>query len=204
MTVQVRSKAVESATGSSTSGLVPSDLYLDLVLGLATSVNLSVWHSPLLGPQAPWKFVGRFTGALDTEQVLVAMPATDKLEPTVSETGEPLRWLQYVASRLRTMSERRDDAELPVLGENVVARAYDDAYHFFPPNVPPPSVGTTTDGGVEFAWHRGGWDVELEISPSDELTFWAYKRESGESFSGLLRELLKPAYELLLGLASTT
>ena len=156
----------------STSGLVaPRDssdsIILASTLGMVlatvtTSANNSIGNDVFIKRGLPDVFGSRFTGDLEAEKVAIEVrPATDKLESTISEVGNPrLRWLHYVSSRLRTMSERTSDAELPVIDVRVINRALDLAHRLFPPNVPPPSVGTTDDGGVDFVWHRGGWDVE--------------------------------------------
>jgi hypothetical protein len=49
-------------------------------------------------------------------------------------------------------------------------------------------VGTSPDGGVEFSWHEGGWELEIEIEPLDQMV-WARNRDSGETWEGTFSEL---------------
>jgi len=151
----------------------------------------------------PIKTVIAYTGLIPKEIMVVDTgPAADRLYPVVSDTGAPAyRWLQYVNSRIKSMSQRDGDSDLPAVSEIAVKAAYDVAWRYFPPSVPSPLVGTTLDGGVEFVWHRGGWDLEIEVSPQAEVTVWGRKRGSGASFGGPLEEYKEQAYDVLIGFA---
>jgi hypothetical protein len=105
-------------------------------------------------------------------------------------------WMAYVSDRLSTMATRSDGLDLPRVQEDVIANAYQVA-DLFPRNVPAPQVGTTIDGGVQFAWHRGGWDIEIEIPPSGESLVWGLARDSSYSFEGPLTQHSTKLYGLL-------
>lgn len=49
------------------------------------------------------------------------------------------------------------------------------------PSLPSPTVGATPEGGIQFEWHRGGWDVEVEVRRSGALEIWGESREGGET-----------------------
>ena len=48
----------------------------------------------------------------------------------------------------------------------------------------PPSVGATTDGGVQFEWHQGGWDIEVEVQPGGNAIAWGQEVDGPGSFYG--------------------
>jgi len=107
------------------------------------------------------------------------------------------RWREYVEGRLQLMTEQTNDPELPTVDDAAVARAREIAYHVLPRRVPAPQVGTTADGGVEFAWHRGGWDIEIDVSPAQECSVWAFERATNNSYEGPLNDHLDRVYKLL-------
>lgn len=45
------------------------------------------------------------------------------------------------------------------------------------PGMPCPTVGATPEGGIQFEWHRGGWDLEVEVRRSGALEIWGESRE---------------------------
>ena len=119
---------------------------------------------------------------------LVTLIGISDFEHTASISEDPSRtlavprWLNYVTVRLNDMAARREPLEdLPIPSAMALRRAFQVAFSTFPPDMPAPSVGTTLEGGVEFAWHRNGWDLEISVTP-DEQTVWARKRSSGEMF----------------------
>ena len=76
------------------------------------------------------------------------------------------------------------------------------ALRLFRANTPTPSVVPSEDSGVQFVWHKAGWDLELEIGSDGEYV-WARNRVSGETWHGALTSLLPRVSELLNLLAST-
>lgn len=108
---------------------------------------------------------------------------------TVLRAATAPRWLGYVIDRLNELALLVDDPDedLPAPSHDVLSRALDEANRFLLPATPTPSVVPTTDGHVQFVWHKAGWDVEVEIGP-EETWVWARDRESGESWSGSLDE----------------
>lgn len=205
MTIGAFPARFENAFGT-TSGLIPSDRYFELIVAaLFPSKLTSFWRLPEVPLELPTERIDRFTETIN-EPVVTTGPSamTDTIEPIIqSDAGDlTFKWLRYVSSRYKEMLERTGDPELPTVSEQAVNRAHEVAYHFFPRNVPPPSVGTTPDGGVEFVWHRGGWDLEIEVSTIRDPMVWAFERESGNSLEGPLMEHLHPIYQLLTDWAS--
>ena len=103
--------------------------------------------------------------------------------------GPTRRWLKYVTMRLNEIAARKDDFEgVPRASSEAVSQAFEFAYLHLPPYTSTPSVGTSPDGGVEFSWHEGGWELEIEIEPLDQMV-WARNRDSGETWEGTFSEL---------------
>jgi hypothetical protein len=48
-------------------------------------------------------------------------------------------------------------------------------------SVPSPTVGATPEGGIQFEWHRGGWDVEVEVRRNGAVEIWGESREGDET-----------------------
>jgi hypothetical protein len=80
------------------------------------------------------------------------------------------RWQPYVEARLNALYENGEERDL-----SVVARAGAVAQSLFTRNTPTPSVGLSEDGGIAYSWHRNGWHLEIEITPTDTL-YWALRR----------------------------
>lgn len=53
-----------------------------------------------------------------------------------------------------------------------VRRALGEVVRFMGVDTPTPCVVPTLDGGVQFVWHKGGWDVEVEVEvgPNDTIS----------------------------------
>lgn len=48
-----------------------------------------------------------------------------------------------------------------------------------PPHLPPPAVVPTSTGGVQFEWHTGGIDLEVEIGPSGDVSTFMEDQQTG-------------------------
>jgi hypothetical protein len=104
---------------------------------------------------------------------------------------------RYVLSRLSAMRDAAF-AALDVYADlSGFVRAWTVGAGLLDETMPTPSVVPSEDGGVTFVWHKGGWDVEVEIDPT-ETTVWAYSRHTGETWFGeldthrqALRQLLR-------------
>lgn len=44
---------------------------------------------------------------------------------------------------------------------------------------PTPSVVPTSAGGVQFEWHRSGFDLEIDVEPNEPATVWYHELATG-------------------------
>lgn len=95
-------------------------------------------------------------------------------------------WLPYVLRRLNDLASRYCDE--PTEGcllahPDALERSLHVLGELLPDTAPAPSVVPTLDGGIQFVWHRGGWDLEIEVLVNRTET-WGRNRETGERFAG--------------------
>jgi len=121
----------------------------------------------------------------------------------VSRAEETPRWLPYVMTRLQelmTLAYEPDD-EVPAPHPEAIQRALHELIRFMRFDTPTPSVVPTFDGGVQFVWHKGGWDIEVEVGPKETL-LWAQRRDGSDSWHGSLDERLEEARVVLTEIAT--
>jgi len=112
------------------------------------------------------------------------------------ETRKP-SWFNYVTRRLaQLVSPAEPIPRSPIPSLEVVVRALGEAFSYFTTDTPPPSVGSIAGDGVEFAWHRAGWNVEVDVT-ADNTWVWVQERASGEAWTGPLQAHLPQWYSLL-------
>ena len=110
------------------------------------------------------------------------------------------RWMPYVVRRLNELDEiGAGDTSHEVIAPSrkALTRVLFDARRFMPAEVATPSLVPTADRGVQLVWHRGGWDVEVDVL-ADRTHVWARRRDSGESWSGELNEVIEKLTRLLV------
>ena len=113
----------------------------------------------------------------DSLRVSVGSPAPSWLEAVLHKLQELLYleadWNSYGAPPITFDAIR---TALEVLGEVVPRRA------------PAPTIVPTVDGGVQLEWHRGGIDLEIEItSPHQAVAYFAQQETSEEWEDDLFR-----------------
>jgi len=70
-----------------------------------------------------------------------------------------------------------------------------------PPDGPEPSVIPTRHGGVQLEWHRSGVDLEVEVPPSDPITFLyadATAQEEREGIGAPNQDLVVRAFSKMI------
>lgn len=178
-------------------GAVTTFVQVDLIraalfVGMVLSTNTST--SPA-GIQAP--------NDLDS---YVYGPFPSGVADTQSPAFAGMRWARYVHSRLLEMLDQSKAADrrssYPVPG--VINRAWGEALALFPPLTATPSVVPSDEGSVVFVWHKGGWDVEIEVDHQEAMV-WARNRANPrlESLDGRVADQRDRVTALLKSLSIT-
>jgi hypothetical protein len=117
--------------------------------------------------------------------------------------SEAPRWLPYVMERLEALHRLvyEPDDEVPTPYPESIQRALPELARFMRTDTPTPTVVPTFDGGVQFVWHKGGWDVEVEVGPKETLV-WAQRRDGDESWDGSLDERVDDVRSLMARLTN--
>lgn len=121
----------------------------------------------------------------------------------IAHAHEAPRWLPYVMGRLEELRHLlyEPDNEVPTPYPESIQRALPELVRFMRSDTPTPTVVPTFDGAVQFVWHKGGWDVEVEVGPKETLV-WAKNRDGEESWDGSLDDCVDAVRSLLARLAS--
>ncbi len=107
-------------------------------------------------------------------------------------------WLAEVVARLERLRPGHCEEAVP---DEVLVDALRALTEFLPLDAPAPAVAPTGQGGLQFEWHRGGWDVEVEFHQADAYA-WAENLTSGERWSGPLAEHLEDLRTMMRVVAS--
>jgi hypothetical protein len=118
--------------------------------------------------------------------------------------GTP-RWFNYLYRRLCQLEQysevEMDDSEnYPKPPVAAIAQAWNVACNLFRIDTPTPSVVPAEEGGVEFAWHKYGWDLVISML-AKETTVWARNKLVGENWSSPLSERFEQVQRILEGLS---
>ncbi len=111
----------------------------------------------------------------------------------VAQAGEGqeavTRWGAYVGQRLGELERGEGDyTELRCPSAATVARARKVAAETFRDGTPTPSVVPNADGGIDFVWHKNGYDVEICVTET-EADIWARQRATGDEWAAPLPDL---------------
>ena len=128
-------------------------------------------------------------------------------EPVRTDTADVVgapRWLPYVQARLNEMAEgiRGIGGEEGISADPAaLRRALPELTSLLDDGTPAPSVVPTVDGGVQFVWHRSGWDIEIEVLATTTLA-WVRRRGEGPGTAGSVAQIRDPLGGALRDLVS--
>lgn len=120
-----------------------------------------------------------------TQPTLTIVNDSSSMLRNARVTSAVAPWVDYVSDRLRAIAE---DPEPGLPSVEVINRARSWIMHLLPPAAPAPAVLPSEDGGIDFVWHRAGWNVEIGVEPDGTETVWTWNRESNEEVFGDLAE----------------
>ena len=128
--------------------------------------------------------------------------AITRLLHGIQTTEIKTRWGEYVYRRLARLESGIDkEGDEPYPDSVTIDLARRLVGTLFDADTPTPSVVPGEAGEVVFVWHKGGLDVEIEVSPN-ETTFWCYAQQQGPPVYGPLAEKLPLVNSVLEYLAS--
>lgn len=96
-----------------------------------------------------------------------------------------------VINRLEAMSKLMDDWDgygSPAPEKQTLIASLEVLNQFMSTSVAAPAVAPTTTGGVQFEWHQGGWDIEVEVFPDGRAVAWGENHSTQETFYGSVEE----------------
>lgn len=91
------------------------------------------------------------------------------------------KWIPYVEERLRQIASRSSLPGYP--HRETIGMVSQYIAWLLPPSTPAPSVVPSGDGGIRLIWHKGSWDIDVEVSEEDR-SFWAEDTTTGEIHEG--------------------
>lgn len=137
--------------------------------GGASSDLLS--NTRMLVPQEPPRFISAREQPV-TIQVRIELPNVKVRREFLEAVAEILR--------LTTQAEDWDSYGGRPTSLRSATTAIQVLASLTPLDLPEPQILPTTDGGVQLEWHRGGVDLEVEIS-SNRVSYWYENATTGET-----------------------
>lgn len=113
-------------------------------------------------------------------------------------------WRGHVVARLDSIArlpDNWDDEGAIVPTPQTMTSALRALQSVMPEAAPRPAVVPTGDGGVQFEWHEGGWNIEIEAEPDDTVTVWARSSDRERRIYGNIEDLGAEISEIIGSLA---
>jgi len=101
-----------------------------------------------------------------------------------AESGVPMPVGIELLARLADLEDDWDGHGSPAPDDSTLGASLHVLHRFMAFTASPPSVGATADGGVQFEWHQGGWDIEVEVQPDGNTIAWGQEVDGPGSFYG--------------------
>jgi hypothetical protein len=112
-------------------------------------------------------------------------------------------WLSALQIRFGELSRMNKELDgFDPVDSELIARAWQYAVDLFSLDTPVPDVIANDDGGVEFRWYMGGWELQVIVDPS-ETSVWMRRKATGQIWYGDLREYREHVRVVLGSLART-
>lgn len=132
------------------------------------------------------------------DQLAAFAPRQRPVKVRLERSAEAPRWLTYVIDRLEELNRLlvEPQGEIPVPYPEALGRAFGELTRFMGAYSPTPSVIPTADGSVQYVWHKGGWDVEVEVT-TRQTYVWARRRDGQQGWDGNLDDRVRDLQELM-------
>lgn len=146
-----------------------------MILPAIRSVESNTYHVDTRRESPPYTSLFVY-GVIDDAQ-------TAKLNQDAVTAFVP--WVRYVDTRLAQLDCERLFEPSPSMETLSEARAYiGGLLRMLPPDAPAPNVLPSRRGGVDFIWHKAGWNVEVNVDPDHRVTVWTRNKERGDGCHG--------------------
>ncbi len=106
--------------------------------------------------------------------------------------GGSIKWMRPLLDRLEAIVELPDDWDgygSPAPRVEALIRCLGVLQQFMQADMALPAVAPTTTGGIQFEWHRGGWDIEVEVFPDLVAVAWGKSVSGQEQFYGSIEDV---------------
>ena len=100
--------------------------------------------------------------------------------------GEPA-WLTPVRqgfARVAALEDNWDGEGARRIAPAMLERALKSLEQLLPRHAFPPNIVPTHQAGIQFEWHRSGKDLEIELAPSGETTYYYYDSATKDEREG--------------------
>ena len=100
--------------------------------------------------------------------------------------GEPV-WLTSVRqgfAKVTALEDNWDGEGASRIAPAMLERAMKALEQLLPRHASPPNIVPTHRAGIQFEWHRGGKDLEIELAPSGETTYYYYDAATQDEREG--------------------
>lgn len=101
-----------------------------------------------------------------------------------AENGVPNQAGMGLLARLCDLEDDWDGDGSPAPDDSTLGASLRVLHRLMACIASPPSVGATAEGGLQFEWHEGGWDIEVEVQPDGNTIAWGQEVDEPGSFYG--------------------
>lgn len=140
---------------------------------------------------------GRWTDASEqTGSAAFAMPVPLR-QATVhasrrSQLEDPPLWLEPLVDALdRALRYAAGEPGWLQIEDATLEGAVAGIVRVLDHDTPAPSVTPTPVGGLQFEWHEGGWDLEIEVLPGGMIDVWGNAVDESAEFGGGLDDVVE-------------